>query len=236
MFGDAKSESSHMVNAHRSTSLRGLLDQPARQLLPLEPVTWDGGRIGFDLKVDPNQPTYFTVKLSGDDRGADRGRLLLFCEGKQVGYRHIGDVDDLDICADEPRFPGRFVYTTTVLPVAMTKGKSTVHLEVRGLGPIWAYGETWDKFQKPFDKSSRGIYAVYTHTDKTLAIPSDEAQGSCARGNRSRSTGRGTTRSTQRARQHRADETARREAPHADADANARAGVPREVDGGCGQA
>ena len=177
LFGEPGSEQAHRLVADHCEPLKGLVSQSARHVLPLDPVSWDGGRIGFDLKVDPSRPNYFTIKLSGDDRGADRGRLLLFCEGKQVGYRHIGDVDLLDIAADEPRFPGRFVYTTTVLPTAMTAGKTTVHLEIRGLGPIWAYGETWAKFQKPFAKESRGIYAAYTHTDKTLTIPSDEVQG-----------------------------------------------------------
>lgn len=176
-FGDAASEASHDFSTDRSEVVTGGLSQLARQLLPLEPVSWDGGRVSFVMKVDPTKPNYFTIKLWGDDAGLDRGRLLLFCEGKQVGQRHLGDVDSLDILSESPRFPGRFVYTTTVLPKSMTTGKESVRLDVCSLGRIWGYGETWDKFQKNMEQPSRGIYRAYTHTDPYFAPAADEQQG-----------------------------------------------------------
>jgi hypothetical protein len=177
-FGDNGSENAHQLVPTRSETIKGGLDEPARQLLPLDPPTPDGGKVAFTLKVDPEQPTYFTLKVWGGDAGEDRGRLLLFCEGKQVGVRHLGDVDAcIDILSNEPRFPGRFTYTTTVLPKAVTAGKQAVTLEIRALGRIWSYGDTWERFQKNLEQPSRGIYAAYTHTRPQFVPPADEKQG-----------------------------------------------------------
>jgi hypothetical protein len=177
-FGDARSEQEHQLAATRSEAFTGGLEQSARKLLPLEPPTEYGGHVTFTMKVDPDAPNYFTLKLWGSDAGEASGRLLLFCEGKQVGVRHIGDVDAcLDILSDAPRYPGRFTYVTAVLPKAMTKGRQSVSLEVRSLGRIWGYGDTWDKFQKNAEQPSRGIYRAYTHTDAAFVPAADERQG-----------------------------------------------------------
>lgn len=176
-FGVEASESAHNLKAHRSRTITGGLNQPARQLLPLDPPDDYGGHVSFDMAVDPDRPTYFTIKLWGSDAGQDRGRLLLFCEGKQVGIRHLGEVGPLDIASDDPRFPGRFTYVTTVLPRAMTAGKQKVRIEIRALGRIWGYGNTWDRFQKKLEQPSRGIYATYTHNDPFFVPPADEVQG-----------------------------------------------------------
>lgn len=176
-FGDASSEQAHQLVSTSTRIIDGALNQSARQLLPLEPATWDGGKVAFTLKVDPGQPTYVTVKFWGGDHGMDRGRLLLYVEGKQLGQRHLSDVDILDVMSDEPRFTGRFVYKTLPLSQSMTKGKSELRMEIRALGRIWGYGNTWDRFQKVLEKPSRGIYAVYAHTDTCFVPPTDESQG-----------------------------------------------------------
>ena len=131
--------------------------------------------MAFTLKVDPAQPTYFTVKLWGSD--VSENRLYLFCEGKQIGYRHLGDVDMLDAGTDQPAYAGRFYYATTPLPLAMTQGKSTLHFEIRSTGRVWGYGTTFEQYQKAMTEPTRGIYRVYTHTDGFFQPPSDEAQG-----------------------------------------------------------
>jgi len=43
------------------------------------------------------------VRLWGSD--STRNDLILFCEGKQVGYRHLGDIDLLDIGGEERLSP-----------------------------------------------------------------------------------------------------------------------------------
>ncbi len=156
--------------------IAGGLEQPARQLLPLEPVSWDGGRVSFTMKVDPVQPNYFTVKLWGSDAGLDRGRLRCSArESKSVFVTLVTSNPRHPL--EFPRNPNRFTYITTVLPKAMTAGKTSVPLEIRSLGRIWGYGETWDKFQKNMAEPSRGVYAAYTHTDPFFAPSADEKQG-----------------------------------------------------------
>jgi hypothetical protein len=175
VFGNAASEAAHQFSDTRSEKIVGGLSESARRLLPLQPGSWEGGSVIFTVKVDPARPNYATVKFWGAD--AAPGMLILFCEGKQIGYRHLGDIDVLDIGSREPAFPGRFVYVTTPLPGAMTHGKSSVQLEIRSTGPIWGYGATFDKYQKPMTEPTRGIYKLYTHTDGTFTPPAGEKQG-----------------------------------------------------------
>ena len=149
-----------------------------RILLPQTPQSWQGGSIAFTMKVDPNKPNYFTIRLWGDD--SNPNRLILFCEGKQVGYLHLGDIDQLDFGNEgtDPAFNGRFFYTTSPLPTEMTQGKTELHFEIRSIGQIWGYGSTFDKFQKTMTTPTKGIYRVYTHTDGFFVPLADEKQGS----------------------------------------------------------
>ena len=174
-FGDAPSEQAHNLNAVRSDSVTGLLGEPARRLLPLEPQSWEGGKMSFTLKIDPQKPNYFTIKLSGDD--VTENRLLLFMDGKQIGYRHLGDVEQLDYGTAEPAYKGRFFTNTSPLPLAMTSGKTQANFEIRSSGRIWGYGNTFEQYQKVQEDPSRGIYRVYTHTDGFFVPPAAEKPG-----------------------------------------------------------
>ena len=174
-FGDAASEAGHGLASTSSALTTNRLGEIARILLPAGEPAWDGGRLAFTLAVDPAKQNYATVRLWGSDATVDD--LILFCNGKQVGYRHLGDIDLLDIGGGEAAFPGRFIYTTTPLPLALTLGKTNVNLEIRSSGPTWGYGGTFDKFQKPMTVPTRGIYNFYTHTDGFFSPPADEKQG-----------------------------------------------------------
>jgi hypothetical protein len=176
--GDTTSEQSHRLAEVSSEVIKGALDEPARDLLPLGSTNWEGGNVAFTMKVDPEKQTYFTIKLWGSEGSKDF--LILFCEGKQVGYRHLGDIDVLYSSNGQPPLPGRFFYITTPLPLAMTTGRQEVHLEIRATGPIWGYGGTWEKYQKPMTEPSCGIYRVYTHTDTCFVPPAGEKQGEAA--------------------------------------------------------
>ena len=175
VFGDAKSESAHALTASHSDTITGGLSQPARRLLPLQPPTWQGGTVSFVMKVNPDAPNYFTARFWGSDLNTNR--MLLFCEGKQIGYRHLGDVDVLDTPNGSPAYAGRFYYNTCPLPTEMTKGKTQLHFEIRSNGEMWGYGTTFAQYQKPMTGPSRGIYAAYTHTDGYFAPPAGETQG-----------------------------------------------------------
>jgi hypothetical protein len=177
-FGNATSEATHHLQSTRSEVISGGLGESARRLLTPDGTNewnWAGGTVSFTLAVDPKQQNYATVKFWGSDEKPNM--LVLFCEGKQVGYRHLGDVDVLDISIDEPRFAGRFFYTTTPLPLALTTGKTNLNLEIRSYGPVWPYGATFERYQKPMVDPSRGLYKVYTHTDGAFVPPADEKQG-----------------------------------------------------------
>lgn len=174
-FGVADSEAAHAVTASQSEVRKGAMDQPARILLPGGAQPWEGGKVSFKMKVDPVLPNYFTAKFSGDEKNSNL--LILFCEGKQIGYRHLGDIDILALPDDEPRYNGRFYYATTPLPKSLTAGKTEVNLEIRSTGPVWGYGSTFEQYQKAMKDPSRAVYLVATHTDGCYIPAANEAQG-----------------------------------------------------------
>jgi hypothetical protein len=176
-FGDATSENSHNFSSGTSEIVKSGLDEPARKLLPLQPESWQGGSMAFTLKVDPIQPNYATIRLWGSDISTER--LILFCEGRQVGYIHLGDVDILDFGNEDndPPLSGRFYYSTSPLPIEMTRGKTELHFEIHSIGPVWGYGQNFNQFQKPMSLPTRGIYKLYTHTDGYFVPPANEKQG-----------------------------------------------------------
>src|SRR4051812_21849348 len=57
-LGDASSEKSHAFEAAQSEVIKGLLDQPARRLMPLNPAAWNGSTAKFKMKVDPEKENY----------------------------------------------------------------------------------------------------------------------------------------------------------------------------------
>jgi hypothetical protein len=176
-FGDAASETAHRLVADHSEIITGGLKQPARRLLPLAPVSFDGGFVTVSIKVDPQQLNYVTAKLWGSDKGQACGRLLLYADGLQVGYRHEGDYDILNQCDEEAEAPGRFLYQTVPLPLSLTKGKTTVTLKVAALGANWPYGTTFEQQQKNLTVPSRGIYRLYTHVEPRFVPDASEQQG-----------------------------------------------------------
>jgi hypothetical protein len=177
VLGDAQSEQEHRVTFEQSDVIRGGLGEPARRLLPREPVSFLGGTVSFTLKVDPQRQNYVTVKLWGSDKGAGLGRLVLFADGMQVGYRHEGDYDVLNQADDEAECLGRFLYQTLPLPPALTHDKSSIDLKIISLGPQWPYGQTFAQYQKDLKEPTRGIYRVYTHTATRFVPDASERQG-----------------------------------------------------------
>lgn len=174
-FGNDASETQHDLTAKLSDFKSGGLGEPARRLLPGGDAAWQGGVLKFTVRVDPVKQNYFTLRLWGED--VNHNQMTLHIEGKQVGYRHLGDIEALDIGADAPAYPGRFIYRTSPLPPGLTKGKETVTCEIRATGPIWGYGTSFEKYQKPMTEPTRGLYRAYSHTDGCFTPPADEKQG-----------------------------------------------------------
>src|SRR5947208_591020 len=78
-LGSSDSERAHELVVDKSDVVKGLLDESARRLLPLEPQSWEGGKMSFKMKVDPEKQNYFTARFTGDEVNEDY--LILFCEG-----------------------------------------------------------------------------------------------------------------------------------------------------------
>jgi len=175
VFGNDASETSHELVAEHSDCAAGGLGEPSRRLLPGNPADWQGGTLKFRVRVDPARQNYFTIRLWGGD--VNHNKMTLHVEGKQVGYRHLGDIESLDIGTEAPAYPGRFCYRTCPMPLDITKGRESVSCEIRATGPIWGYGASFDKYQKPMTDPTRGIYRAYTHTDGCFTPPADEKQG-----------------------------------------------------------
>jgi len=174
VFGDPASRASHQFTADHAETVLGGLDQTAVRLLPLTPASFDGGSVSFVMQVDPRAQNYVSVRLWGSDEGADKGRLVLYANGEEVGYRNQGDYDLLNQCDEEAEAPGRFFFETRPLPLSLTAGKTQVTLKVAALGRMWPYGTTFEKYQKAFTVPSRGIYEIYTHTVPRLQPPAPE--------------------------------------------------------------
>jgi hypothetical protein len=181
IFGADTSEKAHGLVATDSETGSGALGEPVRRLLPKNPISKYGGDLTFTMAIDPVQRNYVTLKLWGeDDTDILIGRLYLYVvvDGTeyQVGYRHEGDYTALNVAAGRPSLPGRFFYATTLLPLNMTRGKSTITLKLVSTGRNYPYGKDYYASQRDMTMKSRGLYRLYTHT-QPLLIPVGEPQG-----------------------------------------------------------
>lgn len=171
-FGNAQSEAAHRLHAPGTEVVNGGLGERARRILPPREPGYRSGPIAFDLAVDPAKRNHLTVKFWGSD--VTSNRLVVFLDGKQFGYLHLGDYELLDTGAKEARFPDRFHYVTQLIPESATKGRDRIRVEIYAHGPFWGYGANFAQFQKNMTEPSRGIYAAYAHVDPYFEIPSSE--------------------------------------------------------------
>lgn len=176
VFGSSASEKKHSFSSVESKIVQGGMGELARILMPVDGQRVEGGNMTFTMKVDPQKQNYFTARFWGGDYG-NNNILILFCEGKQIGYRHLGDYDMLDISNEDLPYPGRFIYTTLPLPLSMTKGKKSIELSIHSTGFIARYGDSFDNYQKKMVKPSKPIYKGYTHTVRCFQPPKKEKQG-----------------------------------------------------------
>jgi hypothetical protein len=199
LLGNRASETAHGfvgTNTFVVTNSAVSPAQTARRGGTNNPATVNGGSLTFTLAVDPAWRNYFTVKLWGGDdfstvysQDSDMGRLFLYVPASnfvagattnyQIGYRHEGDYACLNTAAYKPPLPGRFFYSTTLLPLWMTQGRTNLTLTIQPVGRIYDLGSGGPpsgNYQFNMFTNSRGIYQAYTHTDPVLN-PVDEAQG-----------------------------------------------------------
>lgn len=181
VFGSAGSETSHGLTSTLSETYTGDLGQTARRFLPKNPVDYYGGSTTFTIQVDPVAQNYFTVKLSGSEFRADsdNGRILLKCEGLEIGNRHGSNEEVFVEQTGGPMAPGAAVYRTAGLPKWLTQGKTKVTIQLQSSGRFYYYGtlRVYDTFQRKLLFPTRGVYRAYTHTDPRFDLPADDKQG-----------------------------------------------------------
>lgn len=175
VFGNRGSERKHVLADSLTEVYTGGLEETARRMLPREEADWRGGWLRFRMKVNPERQNYFTVRCWGDE--ADESMVMLFIEGKQVGYRHLGDYDLLHFGNGGRPCPGRFYYVTLPLPLKYTKGKECVELELRSYGKTWGYGNTFEQYQKDMDGPTIGFYKAYVDVEPCFMPDKKEVQG-----------------------------------------------------------
>ena len=184
-FGKPASELSHHLGAVASGVINGGLGQPARVLLPLHPYQIYGGHLDFTMRCNPTKTNYITVKYWGNDRGEDLGRLILYCNGLQVGYRFMSDYGLIsgsenagtESLTNSKPFPGRFFYVTEPLPLKLTRNRHEIHLEIQAIGYDWMYASNFRSYQHHLTHPSRGIYKAYIGTSPFFAPPPGDVQG-----------------------------------------------------------
>ena len=200
-FGDPASETSHSFSNYFTVTVTNGNVSPAQTTRICQSVSATniyGGSLSFNLSVDATRRNYFSLKLwGGDDTSAvsgqasDMGRLYLYVpiaqftpgntNNYQIGYRHEGDYACLSVTSDHPPLPGRFFYSTTLLPLWMTQGRTNLTLKVVSTGRVYPLGSsgtpaTGNNYQFFMTTNSRSIYRAYTHADPIL-IPAGEVQG-----------------------------------------------------------
>jgi hypothetical protein len=184
-FGNPISEAAHHLSAWDSGVINGGLGQSARVLLPQHPYRIYGGNLKFVMRCNPDRTNYITVKYWGNDRGEHRGRLLLYCDGLQVGYRFMSDYGEIsgaenagsEGLTNSRPFPNRFFYVTEPLPRRLTRGRHHVHLEIQAIGYDWMYATNFKSYQHRLFRTSRGIYRAYISTNPYFVPPPGDAQG-----------------------------------------------------------
>ncbi len=174
-FGDGASERRHALQETHTESYVGGMGETARRMLPLAAPDWQGGTLSFRMKVNPEAQNYFTVRCWGSE--GDDAVVMLFIEGKQLGYRHLGDYDLLHRGNGEAPCPGRFYYTTVPLPLSYTNGKKEVNLELRSYGNTWDYGGTFQLYQHKMEGATVGFYKAYTDVQPCFVPDKQEKQG-----------------------------------------------------------
>lgn len=178
ILGNKNSERRHSLTDSLSEVYIGGMGETARRMLPGNNPDWQGGLIRFKMKVNPEKQNYFTVRCWGAE--SDETMVMLFIDGKQVGYRHLGDYDLLHRGNGGIPCKGRFYYYTLPLPLTYTQGRKEVNLELRSYGKTWDYGGTFEKYQQKMEGPTIGFYKAYVHTEPCFNPDKKEEWGNFA--------------------------------------------------------
>lgn len=149
VLGDTSSEAAHSVSSAQTSSEIGALGHTMRRI-------GSDGAIIFTLACDPDHQNYLTVKLWGGDTLSGTQYLFLYDPINKIG-NYQDDWPEVVIWGSQAPFPGRFVYSTYLIPMNLTSGKTSVTLKLAD--------------------AQLAIYRVYSHKEPFFD-PGDEIQGS----------------------------------------------------------
>lgn len=164
-FGSESSESEHKLQTQGSTVGTGAKGQAVRFATPLQPATDQLGDIEFTMAVDPVQQNHVTLKFWGEDRSAYKTRLLV--NGEHISYANAGDHEAINV-GTQGGLPGRFFYSTALLPLSMTQGQTKVRLTIR-TAPATAGASATEQ--------SRGYYQAFTHVQPSIVPNTADTAG-----------------------------------------------------------
>ena len=190
-FGDRASEQVHELRikgeseVYANDEIEGVA---GRRLLPPENGYIDqennklwGNSLFITMKVDSEKQNYFTARFWGGEWGSKLGRLVVLADGKLLSHTRHGDLEPLDTASTRSKggpFPGRFYYSTVLLPESLTEGQESIELEIRHFGTFYTNAfRDLNKMYYPVDSHSKTIYNAYTHTNSFFQPPGDEKQG-----------------------------------------------------------
>jgi hypothetical protein len=169
VLGNDASEAAHKYQNGNTLHGPGHLGQTFRRVAP-------GAPLSFELKVDPKKQTYLTLRLHCADVAGD-AIWLLDDKGARIGDYGAGKfLNELDNGPSTSTRPNRFLYTTYLLPLAMTQGKKVATLRLGGTAPPNFYAPNVDDRLPPLKGPLRPIYSAYTHTEGAFVPPAGELQ------------------------------------------------------------
>ena len=158
IFGDTASETAHACKLNMTRVAKGQAGLSARLIQGYAPTDIYGGDISCVLAVDPEAQNYVTIKTWGSD-GTSQNTELNF-EGYRSG------------CVAGTGLKGSFYYATCEVPLALTRGKSSIHVKLTHMGRRFAY-QRWDYsgYQRNTQGESIPLYALYAHDTAAFAPP-----------------------------------------------------------------
>lgn len=184
VLGDEQSEKAHGFVTYCPSyvsTVEGLMGESARACLryPDNPYAGKykgiyGGEYQVVLKVDGTAQNYLTTRYCGNDTGFEI-HYTADVDGKQLS--NVGS--SLVQYSTTPKAPGAFLYRTYAIPRSETDGKSEVVVRIRSKGRYYQYGKPgqFETYQRVLDQDMPPLYALYTHTNPSIDVPEDEAQG-----------------------------------------------------------
>lgn len=176
-FGDSNSEAAHAWRVDDGTLTEVVEGGCGRRFLVPKEKNWTTGGMFFTLKVRPKWTNYVTFCFRGNE--SDSNTLVLFIDGKQYGYRHLGDYDIVHHGGNSAG-ENRPYFVTFPLPESVTQDRDLLELELRASGRIWGYGANFEQFQKEIEEPSHAILSVFSHDDAFLEEMSAENSGKSA--------------------------------------------------------